>query len=633
MKEEVKSLINNLLRAIEYEREEERLRHIEEIKALKGYEREKKGRALINLRKKKIGRTIAGDYLYEFRKNDSKILPDTEITVGDQVIVSQYDPLNIINPTGTVYEMTNKVMVISLTKELKMSNTKPIRVDLFVNDTTFKRMEEALIYFKSPMFSKFHTLFSGNFSVNSSVSDVNIKNLNQSQLNAVRNSLENNIFYSVQGPPGTGKTYTASFLINEILKGDGRVLITADSNAAIDNLIRKLVDLDIDVLRIGNPIRVNSDLKKYTLDYKTLENVMYKDIELFEKEIEKYKEKQKKMERPNAKKTRGIPYDKLLELALTNRTSRGLSKKTIKSLRPWLKAQKKIDDLYDMIQKQKQEIQENLINSHRVIASTNSTSGSEILKYEKFDWLIMDEAAQASIPSSLIPMLKANRFVLIGDHFQLPPVVINTEAKKLGLSISLMDFLYQKYPYQLTLLNTQYRMNKTINKLVSEMFYSGKLKADKSIKNRIIKNLKNENIIEIIDVKGHELIKKDSKSYYNNYEIDEVIKIVKRYRNLGISDDQIAIISPYKAQAVKINYLLEGDIEVDTVDSFQGREKDIVIISFVRANTKDRVGFLSDFRRLNVSISRAKSKLVLVGNFTTLKSEDLFRKMLNIIKN
>ncbi|BEP28760.1 IGHMBP2 family helicase [Helicovermis profundi] len=633
MKENVKLLLNNLLRAIEYEREEERERHTEEIKKLSGYEREEKGRAFIGLHKRKIGRSMGGDWIYEFRKNGSKVLPDTEISIGDQVIISQFNPLNHLNPSGTVYSMSKKNISVAFPRAIKISNSNSLRMDLFVNDTTFKRMEEALTYAKTHTFHRLHTLLSGDYLVDTSESDIQINNLNEVQNISINKAIENNIFYSIQGPPGTGKTYTASYLIKQILITKNRILISADSNAAVDNLIRKLTELKIDVLRIGNPIRVNNDLKAYTLDYKILKHVKYKEITEFEKEIEKYKSKQGRCVRPNAKTTRGIPYDKLLELALSNQSMRGLSKKTIKSMRPWLKAQKKIDDLYKKIQSNKTEIQEYLINSHRVIATTNSTAGSDLLKYENFDWLIMDESAQASIPSSLIPVLKANRFILIGDHFQLPPVVISSEAKKLGLSTSLMDYLANKYPYQLTRLEVQYRMNLKINNLVSKLFYNNKLIPDISVRDRLIKKLYNENIIEVIDVSGHELRKKDSKSYYNNFEIDKVIDYIETLKSKGIEDSQIAVISPYKAQTIKIKDLIKHEIEVDTVDSFQGREKDIVIISFVRANLNERVGFLNDYRRLNVSISRAKSKLVLVGNFKTLKTDKLFNNMLNIIKN
>lgn len=630
MKDNVKQLLNNLLRAIEYEREEERERHIEEIKKLKGHERQAKGRAIINLKKKKAGRTIGGDWLFQFRRNDNHLLPDTQISIGDQVIISQYSPLDENNPTGFVYEMTNNNITVALGHPIKMSNSKPIRMDLFVNDVTFKRMEEALNYAKMPLNHRLHTLFEGQYQVNSVSHGFENDRLNEVQSQAVDYALGNNIFYSIQGPPGTGKTHTAAHLIEEILKHKGRILITADSNAAVDNLIRKLTELGLDPLRIGNPIRVNNDLKQHTLDYKIFEHLLYKEIIDLEGHVEEIKIIQSGMERPSMKHTRGVPYDKLLELANSNQTTRGIPKSALKEMKPWLKQQKKLDGLYEKIQSHRDEIQYELLQNHRIIATTNSTAGCELLQHESFDWLIMDEAAQASIPSAMIPLLKAKRFVLVGDHFQLPPVVLNREAMDLGLSQSLMDHLAWLYPYQLTRLRVQYRMHQQINDLVSRMFYNDDLIADEMVANRTLPG--DDSVIELMHTVGEEFMHKDSKSYYNTKEMERVLQCVKALEKKGIKKEQIAIISPYKAQVQKLSKQLDEDIEVDTVDAFQGREKDVVIISFVRSNSEERIGFLQDFRRLNVSLSRAKSKLILIGNLATLSTNELYDEMLKLIK-
>lgn len=630
MDTKIKDLINRLLRAIEYEREEERERHLDEIKRLKGFEREKKGRALINLSKRKVGRTMGGDWLYQMMRHDKSHLPDTEINVGDQVIISQFSPLDETNPVGVVYEMSSKAIVVSVHQAIKLSNSRPFRIDLFVNDITYKRMEEALIYSKSTNYSKLHSIIAGLYRANSGKAHFVSETLNETQIKAVDCAMGNNGFYSIQGPPGTGKTCCAAELVAEIAKTKGRILVTADSNAAVDNLLRKLVELGVEPLRIGNPIRVNRDLKEHTLDYKVFQHVLYKDIKSLESQAKDVKVLQKDMSRPNMKHTRGIKYDKLLEMANRNTTARGISKGALKEMKPWLKAQDKLDKIYDKIQSERDAIQYELLQQHKVVATTNSTAGCDLLEFEKFDWLVMDEAAQASIPSSMIPLLKAERFVLIGDHFQLPPVVINREAKDLGLSQSLMDLLAELYPYQLTRLEVQYRMHKDINRLVSKMFYNDSLIPDKSVANRVV--LANEKVVEVIHIKGEEKINKDSKSYFNQIEIEQVLRTVHALEKKGIKSDQIAIISPYKAQAIKISKALDHGIEVDTVDAFQGREKDVVIISFVRSNEFNEIGFLKDFRRLNVSISRAKSKLILIGNIGVLKENKMYNSLFNRIK-
>jgi len=304
--------------------------------------------------------------------------------------------------------------------------------------------------------------------------------------------------------------------------------------------------------------------------------------------------------------------------------SRGISKQVLKEMKPFLKLQKKLDSMYAKIQKLRNEIQGELITKHSVIASTNSTSGCDLLLEEHFDWVIIDEAAQASLPSAMIPIMKANRFVLVGDHYQLPPVVINREAKELALDYSLMDYLADAYPYFLSKLSVQYRMHKYINNLVSHMFYDNQLIPDVTVANRLVMD---ESVLELISVKGKELMQKDSKSYYNDEEINQVEKRVNLLLKKGIEPDQIAVISPYKAQAKKLSKRLP-DLEVDTVDAFQGREKDVVIISFVRSNETAALGFLKDYRRLNVSISRAKSKLILIGHLKLLRTNPMYNELL-----
>ncbi len=629
MTENVRDLINNLLRAVEYEREAERRRHIEEIRQLSGAQREEKGRALIGLIKRKAGRALGGDYLYTFRKKGSGFLPDTQINVGDQVIISQFDPLDSHNPSGTVYEVTARNLTVSCNVALAMNNSRPLRLDLYVNDTTFQRMEAALTELKSSFNSKLQAILSGDYNANSTPKGFVSAKLNDVQQRAVDYALANNGYYSIQGPPGTGKTHTAAHLITEIVAAGQRVLVTADSNAAVDNILRKLSEMGHKALRIGNPIRVNRDLKHHTLDYKVLQSVLYQDYLQTEHAIELLKDKQTRYERPTAKTTRGLKADRLVALYNEDKQLRGLNKHMVRRFRPWLKLQLKIDDLYDNLREVKEEIQNSLLTSHRIICTTNSTAGSELLTYQRFDWVIIDEAAQASIPSSAIPILKGERFVLLGDHFQLPPVVLSKEAKELGLDQSLMDYLAVCYPFQLTRLSVQYRMHRSINNLVSDLFYDGQLVAHSTVRERKFDFTKS--VIDLYQVTGRERRLKDSKSYYNEAEVTCVVDLVKKMLNRGLSPNQIAVISPYKAQVNALLMALNQQLEIDTVDAFQGREKDLVIISFVRSNIHDSIGFLSDYRRLNVSISRAKKKLIMVGDFNMLIAHPLFERLIKVL--
>lgn len=640
MQQDVKNLLNRLLKAVECEREEERLRHQEEMRRLSGQEREEKGRAFVGLRKKSAGRTIGGEYLYQFRKANGRPLGQTQIAVGDQLIISQYDPLDAMNPKGLVYDLSQKAITLALPGPLAMVQNRDCRLDLFINDVTFARMELAVTTAKSPFYSRLHTLLSGVYRVNASPAKVSFDTLNEVQNQGVSYALGNNSYYSIQGPPGTGKTYTAAHLVAAMAKGGSRILVAADSNAAVDHLVRKLVAQGLDPLRIGNPIRVNADLKGYTMDYKVAQHLLFGEVGAVNRQIEDLKTEQGTYQRPTGPAVKGYTFVELWEMIERGRSTKNIPKDVLKDIKPWLKVQMKLDALYEKLKTLRKEIQQDLLNSHQVIAATNATCGGELLELERFDWVVIDEAAQASIPSTLIPLLKGERFVLLGDHFQLPPVILSKEAKDLGLDQSLMDYLAKCYPYQLVRLERQYRMHQDINDLVGSLFYDGTLVPDPSVS--AARLLRTDGrlaepaempIISTIEVKGSERLFGDSKSYYNTAEIDRVKSLVQHYLSLGLSESQIAVITPYKAQAQLISKALAAgpELEVDTVDAFQGREKDLVIISFVRSNASGQVGFLKDYRRLNVSISRAKHRLILVGNLTTLKEEPLFQELFETV--
>lgn len=635
MYDSVKNLINNLLQALFQEREEEQSIYMDEMRNMNGFEREKRGRTLMQMKKKSLGQTITGHWLYRFYKKNGTNISDTQMDVGDQVILSQYSPLDKSNPIATIYEVNTKSITLATNFKLKLSGTRDVRIDLFVNDLTYTRMQDALQKFKSPGYSKLHSILSGNYSAEFKNIKIEDESLNETQLEAISNALGNNGFYSIQGPPGTGKTYTAARLIQNLSAMGNRILVCADSNAAVDNMIRKLVDLGLDPLRIGNPIRVNRDLKKYTLDYKIVTHAMFKHIEDTKKELDKISERHRTLEKPNPKFTNSMSYEEIFELIDKKKGTAGIPRKALNKMRPWIKSYMKMEQIHRQIQEMRDELEERILHSHDIVATTNVSCGIELLENEHFDWVIMDEAAQASIPSSLIPLLKCERFVLVGDHFQLPPVVISQEAIDLGLRETLMEKLSKLYPYQLTMLDIQYRMNDVINHLISTMFYKSQLKCAPQVRNRYLQSLGKE-IISLYQVEGVEIINSDSKSYYNEIEAQEVKKRLDELLQKGIMPEQIGVITPYKAQVKYLKSLLhEGydEIEVDTVDSFQGREKDVIVLSTVRSNEENRIGFLKEYRRLNVSMSRAKCRLIIIGNIKMLSNEDLYQRIFKNIED
>jgi predicted DNA helicase len=268
-----------------------------------------------------------------------------------------------------------------------------------------------------------------------------------------------------------------------------------------------------------------------------------------------------------------------------------------------------------------------------VILATNSSSALESIARVKFDVAIIDEASQATIPSVLIPIAKAHRFILAGDHKQLPPTIISERAGE--LSKTLFEELIRMYPFKSQLLNIQYRMNSLLMKFPNEEFYGNSLKSDSSVDditiNDILESSYREEALLFIDTsdadREGETHLKDSKSIINELEAKTSAGIVQDYLNAGVSEEDIGIISPYADQVKIIQEMTP--VEVKTVDGFQGREKEIIIISTVRSNENGNIGFLSDLRRLNVAITRAKRKLIIIGNKNTLKANPTYERLIS----
>lgn len=632
MKKDWKEGLKKLKKALNFEREEEKERHEREIKNMSGYEREKKGRALMDMRSRKAGQSLSGEYIYQFRKNNRKPLPDIQIKIGDELLISQGNPLDKRNSMGTVYEVSSSYISLACRDIIRLKPKRPVRLDLYLNDIAYKRMEQALNYVMDNRNSRAAKLLRGEMKNKrlESIVDIQSEQLNKSQISAVKSAVEVSSHQLIQGPPGTGKTHTAVELIKMLNETNARMLVTAQSNAAADNILRKLDNSNVNVMRIGNPIRVNKDLIDLTLDSKMYNHKKQVDIEKCFERIEILKSEQKNHQKPERRYTRGLDHNQLLKLANEKRTTRGIPASMIMTMKPWLEIQMEINSLFEQIKELRCEAEREIFDEHKIIVTTNITAGADILDGELFDVLVMDEAAQANIPSSLIAVQKAKKLILIGDFKQLPPTILSQEAKSMGLDVSLMEHIYLTDQDSNQMLNLQYRMNKDINDLTSELFYEGKLKADKSVMDRIL--VENEATIEWINIDSEE--KLIGQSYVNYGETEAVFDLVNRLKKIGVEGKNIAIITPYKAQANFIGDKINDEsLEIDTVDSFQGREKEIVIMSFVRQNKKGQMGFLTDYRRLNVSISRAKTHLYLIGNKNHLSKDSVYKRLIDRVEN
>jgi predicted DNA helicase len=628
----LKNYINYLIKLLKFEREAEINLMVKEIKNLSPQKREKLGRAVNNLKGKIIGRELGFTIIQYGRKE----IINTEIGVGDLVLISLNNPLKS-DLTGTVTEKGNRFIKVALDNIPKWALKKNIRLDLYVSDINFKRMEEnlknlsdegikALKYLKNEnSFKKIHRI------------DLNFKDsiLNDSQKEAVKNSLKTNDFFLVHGPFGTGKTRTLIELIyQEYLKGS-KILACADSNGAIDNILERLNFKNLNCTRLGHPQRVLKENIQYSLFYKVENHELSKEIEKIQNIISKKIELRDIHTKPRPQNRRGFSNKEILRNACKKRGGRGINPDKMVSMSKWLEINEEIEELNVKLKKIEDNIIKDIIDKSDVILSTNSSAALEFIQGIVFDVAIIDEASQATIPSVLIPIAKAKKFILSGDHKQLPPTVISSKA--LELEETLFEGLIKKYENRSKLLNIQYRMNEKLMEFPNKEFYDNKLKSSNNVKNISISDLiktNKDNPLLFIDTSlvsnNNETRLKDSKSIINKTEADIVIKITDDILKSGIKSKDIGIISPYLDQVNLINSKI--DVDVKTIDGFQGREKEIIIISLVRSNNKGNIGFLEDLRRLNVSLTRTKRKLIIVGNSHTLEGNDTYKRLIGFFK-
>ena len=627
---------------IELEREAEKEFHIREIQLLTGKERERRGRAILGLKASYKGEIVGGYKVYRFGRPD---MPENhQIKVGDVVLVSRTNPLKE-GVEGTVYEKGKRYLDIAFSDPPPDLTRGYWRVDLFVNDITFKRMNAALTKFEEGKSEYPEEVILGKGKNTLKVKEEEIKpfneNLNEYQIEAVKRAIGSEPLFLIHGPPGTGKTTTLVEVIEQLVKNKKlQVLATADSNTAVDNLMERLIKRGLEVVRLGHPARVSKELIEHTLDYKVQHHPDYEKIKEIEKKIDELKERQADHLKPTPQWRRGLSDKQIMELARQNKKTRGIKLSKLKSMAKWLELQEEIKKLIEERKKIENQIVDKILSTSQVVLATNSTSGNEFLENRTFPVLVLDEAGQAVEPSALIPLIKAKKVIMAGDHKQLPPTVLHPEAK--NLSYTMFERFMELYPEASYMLRIQYRMNDLIKEFSSNEFYNGGLISHESVKNIKLseitsKKSKNPALddtpIVFIDTEGKflEKTKHGSFSKYNPEEAKLVKKLVEELKEIGVPAKDIGVITPYKDHEDYLKELLP-DVEVKTVDGFQGREKEVIIISLVRSNPDEEIGFLEDLRRLNVALTRAKRKLILVGDAKTLSSHKVYRKLIDYIK-
>ena len=437
--------------------------------------------------------------------------------------------------------------------------------------------------------------------------------LNASQEAAVNQVLEAKDVAIVHGPPGTGKTTTLVEAIYETLHRESQVLVCAQSNTAVDWISEKLTDRGLHVLRIGNPNRVNDKMLSFTYERRFEAHPDYPELWSIRKAVREISSRLGKMKREDKESAR-------------NRLGKLRSRATALEIK----------------------INTELFDEAHVVACTLVGSAKQVLSHRKFNSLFIDEASQALEAACWIAIRKANRVILAGDHHQLPPTIKCYEAARAGLDHTLMQKIAERKPECVSLLTIQYRMNETIMGFSSHWFYQDMLQAAPEVKDRLISSLDTPLVwIDTSQLGFEESLREDSQSRVNPEEAALLVSTLQAYiEEVGperILEDRIdfGLISPYKAQVYHLRSLLKKTtalkafrplFTVHTVDGFQGQERDVILISLVRANEQGRIGFLRDLRRMNVAMTRARMKLIIVGDAGTLSRHPFYARLLRYIQ-
>ncbi len=521
--------------------------------------------------------------------------------------------------TGTVSYVDGDRMVVTVPDSAPLlelqSSDVPVGCQLSFDETSYRMMFDALDRVMKARGNRLAYLrdlfYSHQKAQRFTFAPMKFPWLNPTQERAVNEVLWAKDVAVVHGPPGTGKTTTLVEAINETLMREGQVLVCAQSNMAVDWICEKLVDRGINVLRIGNPTRVNDKMLGFTYERKFEGHPDYPQLWAIRKAIRQLR---------SSRKHGSESYHQKLERLKARATELEIR------------------------------INSELFGEARVIASTLVGSNGRIMEGQKFGTLFIDEAAQALEAACWIPIKRCTRVIFAGDHCQLPPTVKSIAALKAGLGKTLMERIVENKPEVVTLLKVQYRMNDEIMRFSSDWFYHGEVVSAPQVKYRGI--LDYDIPMMWIDTKdednNRETFVGESYGRINKDEAELTLASLEQYfTKIGkqrVLDEEIdvGIISPYRAQVQYLRRLIKKReffkpyrrlISVNTVDGFQGQERDVVLISLVRANEEGQIGFLRDLRRMNVAITRARMKLIIIGDSSTLCRHPFYKKLYDYVQN
>ena len=629
--------IQNLEKLLSLEQTEDLAQYQSQILETPLKERQRNGSTWYPVRVKNTQIGIGGKFVIELSRNIEFNQPH-QFSPGAQAVIFWNAPAGQKTPqlAGTILAVDQTEIKIQINEEdlPDWIDERLIGIDLLFDENSYREMKFALEKVKNPIpgsrLEKLRNVALGwekpDFAEIESLDskDWPIKHLNSSQQEAIKMVMASNDFCVIHGPPGTGKTTTLVAAIKTALTLSKQVLVCAPSNTAADLLTEKLALANVKVLRIGNPAKISEEIFTHTLDFLVSSHGDAKEI----KRLRKLAYELKKM---------AYKYKKYFD-----RSERDQKQIMIKEAKSILR------QITDM----EKYVIEGAKENTQAFVSTLVGASNQFLKGKNFDIVFIDEAGQALEPACWIPILKAQKVVLAGDHCQLPPTVKSKDAARLGLDKTLLDKIIERQGNQMVrMLNIQYRMHETIMNFSSSYFYNNALQADASVKTKLLwgseKGEENQPVV-FIDTAGtgfEEKFNPGNAGLSNPQEAQLLFSHLKKWLVFinNIQENQnrefsISVISPYREQVeflkkelTTISKNRTNPIKIGTVDGFQGQEAEVIYISLVRSNSGQEIGFLKDIRRMNVAITRAKKRLVVIGDSSTLSGSKFYKSFFDYI--
>ncbi len=613
--------LQTLAELLQLEKEADLEQFKERIQRLPLSERQKNGYAWYPVQVVKSGYTYGERAFVTIERDGAEDQPH-QFRAGKVVNFFTNQPaVKYPEKSGVVnFVKKNRMQIILNSKDLPdWLGLGQIGVDLLFDERTYQEMEKALRKVqeaKKGRLAELRAILMGIQPPRYSASGQAVPHpyLNEAQNEAVQHILAAQDVAVVHGPPGTGKTTTVVEAVRRLAEQEATVLVTAPSNTAVDLLTERLAEQGLEVTRIGNISRVEESVIRHTLDMKLAghpESKNIKKVKIQAAEARRNARKYKRRFGPEERMERNRLYQEARELSA------------------W--ARQLEDRLIDQI-----------LDGSNVITATLVGCAHELLDRRTFRTVVIDEAAQALEPAAWIPILKASRVVFAGDPFQLPPTVKSRKAERGGLSVTLIEKLLQRLD-QVQLLNVQYRMNEPIMGFSNQQFYGNALRAAESVRHHQLPVPAPRPLV-FIDTAGCGFEEKVHEKYKSRYNPEEYLILREHLYQLrdafGESPlPEVALISPYREQVVHMEQMIEEDeqlsglpLVVNTIDGFQGQEREVVYISLVRSNDKGEIGFLKDYRRMNVAMTRARKQLIVIGDSATVGQDKFYDDFLQYVE-